>query len=282
MKSTHSLPLHVEEYGPDRPGPTLVFIPGLAGTTRYWRGHLGSLIEPYHTVLVDTLGFGDSPKPWARYTVDAHVAALYETLHPYAPFALVGHSMGTLLSIAYAARFPADVTGLVLISLPYYGGKTKAMRTVRNSSPLYRVILSNVVMAAVICMASRRIYGWLAPYVQADLPKDVAADIVKHTWRSFTSSLREVIYGYDAGQDARRLDPRMPVLCIHGDRDTIAPLTHARLLVDSLPQWQLHVLPGIDHHPLFHAPVATQRAIAAGVAQVSLQKDTFLFKEPIQ
>jgi hypothetical protein len=49
-----------------------------------------------------------------------------------------------------------------------------------------------------------------------------------------------------------------------------------------LPQWQLHVLPGIDHHPLFHAPAATQRAIAAGVAQVSLQKDAFLFKERIQ
>ncbi len=280
MKPVQPPKLHVEEYGAD--SRTLVFIPGLGGTTSYWRGHLGALQETYHTVLVDPLGFGDSPKPWAWYTVDAHVDALYETLRPYAPFTLVGHSMGTLLALAYAARHPADVNGLVLISLPYYGSREKAMRTIRNSSPLYRVFLGNVVLSAVICMVSRRIYRWLAPYVEADLPKQVAADIVKHSWRSFTSSLWEIIYNYDAARDAQILDRRIPVLCIHGDQDLVAPLTHARLLVDSLPQWQLHVLPGIDHHPLFHAPAATQRAIAAGVAQVSLQKDAFLFKERIQ
>lgn len=280
MKTVRFPQLHVEEYGPD--GRTAVFIPGLGGTTRYWRGHLGALTETHHTVLVDPLGFGDSPKPWTRYTVDTHVAALYQTLHPYAPFTLVGHSMGSLLALAYAARHPDDVNGLVLISLPYYGSREKAMRTIRNSSPLYRIFLGNVVLSAVICIVSRRIYRWLAPYVEADLPREVAADIVKHSWRSFTSSLWEVIYNYDAGQDVQILDRRIPVLCIHGDQDTIAPLTHARLLVDSLPQWQLHVLPGIDHHPLFHAPAATQRTIAAGVAQVSPQKGAFLFKERIQ
>jgi len=60
--------------------PRLVFIPGLSGTTRYWEGRLGALEKNYRILLVDPLGFGDSPKPWSRYTVDRHVDALYQTL----------------------------------------------------------------------------------------------------------------------------------------------------------------------------------------------------------
>lgn len=281
MKSEQPIELHLEEYGPDGQ-TTLVFVPGLGGTTSYWRGHLGPLTDHYRTVLVDPLGFGDSPKPWTRYTVDAHVDALYQTLHPYAPFILVGHSMGTLLSLACAVRYPADVDGLVLISLPYYGNREKAMRTIRSSSPIYRVFLGNVVLAAVICMISRRLYRWLAPYAQTYLPKEVAADIVKHSWRSFTSSLWEVIYNHDAALDALDLDPRIPVLCIHGDQDTVAPLTHARLLVERFPHWQMQILRGADHHPLFKAPNATQRAIATRAAQVSLPKGEGQIKERSQ
>ena len=200
-----------------------------------------------------------------RYTVHAHVEALQQALHRYAPFVLVGHSMGSLLSLAYAARYPENVDGLVLLSLPYYGSKDQAIRTVRTSSPLYRVFLGNMVLAAVICMVTRRLYRWLAPYIQTNLPREVAADMVKHSWRSFTSSLWEVIYSYDVAPDAKVLDGRMPVFCIHGDRDPIAPLAHVQLLANPRPQWQVQVLPGVEHHPLFSAPEATLQAIAAGV-----------------
>ena len=156
MRVDQSPRLYVEEYGP--PGHTLVFVPGLGGTTHYWQGHLGALEQTYHIVLVDPLGFGESPQPWMRYTVNAHVEALQQALHRYAPFVLVGHSMGSLLSLAYAARYPENVDGLVLLSLPYYGSKDQAIRTVRTSSPLYRVFLGNMVLAAVICMVTRRLY----------------------------------------------------------------------------------------------------------------------------
>ncbi|MDP2778124.1 MAG: alpha/beta hydrolase, partial [Anaerolineales bacterium] len=111
--------LHLIETGTD--GPTLVFIPGLSGTTRYWQGRLGALEKKHRILLVDPLGFGDSPKPWSRYTVDRHVDALYEILKNEKRFALIGHSMGTLLSIAYAARHPEQVERLVLLSVPFFG-----------------------------------------------------------------------------------------------------------------------------------------------------------------
>ena len=257
--------LHSIELGASKPKPTLVFLPGLSGTTRYWQGRLGALEESHHVVLVDPLGFGDSPKPWMRYTIDRHVAALHQTLQAYAPFTLVGHSMGTLLAITYAARHPDQVERLVLLSLPYFGGKDKAIEYFRNG-PLMNWFLTNMALAVIICVLTRRVFAWLVPYLQPGLPREVAADVVKHSWRSFTSSLWEVIYNYDVNRDADALDHRLPILCLHGDQDETAPLEGVMALAAGRPNWKIHVLPGIDHHPLLRVPEVCQRAIASGSA----------------
>lgn len=231
---------------------TLVFIPGMGGTTRYWEGRLGSLKANYRTILVDPLGFGRSPKPWTPYTVNQHVDALHQTLQNLAPFTLVGHSMGTLLSIAYSARYPEQVDRLILIGLPFYGGKEKAILHFREGPAPYRWFLSNLVLAALACMTTRRLLGKALPYLQPDLPKEVAEDVVKHSWRSFTSSLWEVIYNYDPRRDAMKIEGRIPVLCIHGDQDDVAPMDGLQKIAKDHPSWKLKILPGADHHPFLH------------------------------
>ena len=245
-------------------GPTLVFIPGLSGTTRYWQGRLGELEKKYRILLIDPLGFGDSSKPWSRYTVDSHVDALYQTLKNEKQFALVGHSMGTLLSIAYAARHPEQVERLVLLSTPFFGGDAKVARRFFSSQPVpLGWFFSNMVLAAVICMITRRVFGRLMPYFRRDLPYEVAADIVKHSWRSFTSSFWEVICNYNVKKDADVLGD-LPVLCIHGDQDDTAPLAGAMALASEQKNWQIHVLHGVDHHPWLRAPEICQRDIDTG------------------
>ena len=249
-------------------GPTLVFIPGLSGTTRYWQGRLGALEKNHRVLLMDPLGFGDSPKPWSRYTVDRHVDALYQTLKNEKRFVLIGHSMGTLLSIAYAARHPEQVERLVLVSVPFFGGNAKVARRFFNSQPIpLGWFFSNMLLAAVICMITRRVFGRLMPYFRRDLPREVAADIVKHSWRSFTSSFWEVICNYDAKRDADALGD-LPVLCIHGDQDETAPLLGALVLAAARPSWQVHILNGVDHQPWLRSPQVCQDAVASPFAYI--------------
>lgn len=99
----------------------VAFLPGLGGTTRYWHARVASLGIERRLLLVDLLGFGRSSKPWTRYSIDRHVGAVHSVLGERGPLTLVAHSLGALVSVAYAARFPSQVRTLVPLSLPYFG-----------------------------------------------------------------------------------------------------------------------------------------------------------------
>lgn len=66
--------LHVGEMGA-LDGPTLVYVPGLGGTTPYFEKHLGLLLETHRVLFADPLGLGDSPESWVRHSIDRHSIA---------------------------------------------------------------------------------------------------------------------------------------------------------------------------------------------------------------
>lgn len=244
-------------------GPLLVFLPGVGGTTRYFEPRVSPLAGSHRIVLVDLLGYGRSPKPWRRYTVDRHVAALHTVLAARGPATLVGHSFGAIAALAYAARHPGAVTGLVLLGIPYFGSLEDAVGYYRRRGGADRWLLTNMVLAAVTCVVTRRILRRLLPRLLGDLPREVAEDLVLHTWLSSVSTTWDGIYRYDSSRDADRLAAGVRVLLLHGDHDTTAPLEGARRLASDRPGWDLQVLAGVDHHPVLQAPARCRRAIAA-------------------
>ena len=64
-------PLFVERWGEH--GPTVVFLHGIGGSSRYWRG-LAAGSDGNRATAPDLLGFGRSPWPEsARYDMDDHL-----------------------------------------------------------------------------------------------------------------------------------------------------------------------------------------------------------------
>lgn len=242
-------------------GPLLVFLPGIGGTTRYWESRVSALSGDCRLMLVDLLGYGRSTKPWRRYTVDRHVTALRGVLEGRGPATLVGHSFGAIAALAYARRFPEDVVGLVLVATPYFGSLEGALAYYRERRTPDGWILTNVVLAAITCVVTRRILGHLLPRLLPDLPREVSEDLVQHTWLSSTSTMWDGVYRHDAIEDADRLPPGLPVLLLHGDRDTTAPLAGARRLAEGRNAWRLHVLAGVDHHLPLRDPEGCRAAI---------------------
>lgn len=248
--------------------PTIVFLPGIGATTRFWTYVLttgaGAALAGRH-LLIDLLGFGRSPKPWTTYDVERHVTELRRVLAPERRFTLVGHSLGARLAIAYAARYPEQVERLVLISLPYFGDAEQAKRFFRDKGA-NGWIWTHLIPMALMCLFSRRLLGWSFPYLVTSVPRVVAEDLTQMTWRSSTSTIWEVIYGYDLAADVRRLPADTPMLCLHGDRDESAPLDRMRELQALHPKCVIRVRSGATHQlPLFN-----QAWVRAQIASVLL------------
>jgi pimeloyl-ACP methyl ester carboxylesterase len=103
-------------------GPVVILVHGIASSSETFRNLLPLLTDRYRCISIDLLGFGESPEG-IDYTIEEHVEAIRQTIRSLrlrAPFTLVGHSLGSLLSSRYAAQYPAQVSHLVMVSPPIY------------------------------------------------------------------------------------------------------------------------------------------------------------------
>lgn len=244
--------------------PAVVFLHGLGGTNRYWTCATPPLPD---AAYVDLYGFGDSPRPLLRYTLERHLAALRTALVGRSGYVLVGHSLGAALALAYAARYPDDVEALLLLGLPHYGGRKAAYRWLRRHPAGW--VTTNMLVTAAVCVFTRRVVGRLLPRLLPSYPRAVAEDLVKHNMLSSTTSLWEVLYRRDLTVDADALPDRIRVHCLHGAEDASAPHAGVHALADGRPGWRVTVLPGVDHHPWLRAPEVCVRALTELIADTA-------------
>lgn len=242
----------VEADDPDR--PAFVFLHGLGATHRYWTAGEGRSWVPPGSLLVDLFGFGRSPRPLIRYTLDTHLEELEAVLASRGRFTLIGHSLGAALALAYAARHPQQVEALVLISLPVYRDEDVARRWLQPWPRGW--VLTNVVLNAIACIVTRRLVRPLLPRLLPDLPREVARDVMEHNVMSSTTSLWEVIYRHDVTGDFERLRSDIPVTFIHGSVDTTAPIEPVRAMAQRRLNGDLLTLADVDHHPWLRRPAA--------------------------
>jgi pimeloyl-ACP methyl ester carboxylesterase len=98
-----------------------VLVHGLGGTSAaIWGRVAGELADEYTVVTYDLRGTGRSERPPGPYSLDDFVGdlrALVEALELARP-ALVGHSFGGSIALAYAARYPAEVSAVVCVGGP--------------------------------------------------------------------------------------------------------------------------------------------------------------------
>lgn len=123
--------LHVRERKRIRGAKTtVVFLHGIGNSGAAWKEVTDVLAkDKVNIIVVDLLGFGQSPKPaWAQYDAAMQARALAKTLAMrgvMGKVVLVGHSMGALIAIEYAKRFESRVSRMVLCSPPLYDDKTR-------------------------------------------------------------------------------------------------------------------------------------------------------------
>lgn len=253
-------PLHVERWGH---GPAVTFLHGLGASGRYWR-QLRDHLPDISAVAPDLLGFGGSPSPAAsRFDVDAHLDALLPVLP--APSIIVAHSTGSILAAALAARHPELARGVLLLGAPAFPDAATAEADIGRLGLLARLTVDRSRWArwscAVMCRL-RPVAVAIAPHVSRDLPREIASDGARHTWRSYSGTLHEVVVGHRMLPDL--LAYAGPTVALHGRDDPTAPLGYVQDLADMLGRaghhFDLRVVDG-DHHLAVRRPLVVAEAV---------------------
>lgn len=218
---------------------TIVFLPGLLGTTSYWKaGDLGMLADGNRLLFVDLLGFGQSPWPSIPYTLDVHLDWLRRTLVAHGAtedVVLVAHSFGAVVAAYYAERYPNDVGELVLFGAPVYGSEDEARARVGRMSALAGLLVNNRPVARIVCAIHNvtiPIARRLAPGLRRDLPPAVARDATLHHWPSLDGSVRNVILTRPMSIALRGAKAR--VTFVYGRQDDVSDPGSVRVLASEV------------------------------------------------
>ena len=111
--------LHLREMGEGH--PAVLLDSALGGSSMSWYRVQPELARFTRACTYDRAGFGWSDPARRPRTAEAMTEELHELLRAAAmppPFVLAGHSYGSLVCQIYAARYPQEVGGLVLVDPP--------------------------------------------------------------------------------------------------------------------------------------------------------------------
>ncbi|MCL5045003.1 MAG: alpha/beta hydrolase [Deltaproteobacteria bacterium] len=266
-KSFHSraLKLHYLEWNGGARGPALVFLHGAGANAWWWDLVCRRMPASWRLWALDQRGHGASQ--WARppaygapdYAAD--IAAFVRALALNAPV-IVGHSMGALNGLAYAAAFPAAVSAAVAVDVaapPSARRKRLLSRLAQMPAPVYPDLA-----------AARRRFSLMPPEdgVASSVRSFIAARSVAPARQGgYTLSFDRALLGADAGADVFTLVRALtvPLLLVRGERSQAMSATTAAQLARLNPGATMVTLGGAGHHIPLERPRELARAIVAFV-----------------
>jgi pimeloyl-ACP methyl ester carboxylesterase len=218
-------------------GPPTVLLHGLLGSNRYWGGGFDRLADNGLLLAPDLLGFGASPRPVSGYGPEEHGHALMSslrTINVSGKLLLVGHSLGALIAIWMAGRYPDQVRGVVAFAPPLYRDPRKARQQIARVGWLERLFGPDKWAAKMacrnLCQARPGLAARLYSIIRPDLPYPLVEDSTRHSWASYSETLRRVIL---AAEGASWLaSAASPVLLLAGTDDQYLDLEFLRSLAD--------------------------------------------------
>lgn len=238
------------EDGARHGGVPLVVVHGYNGSCDYWFPFfLPSLAVERRVLALDLPGNGLSGK-LPRHTTETYVEFLSAFLDALGieRADLMGHSMGGMLSVAMAARYPDRIRRLVLVDS---AGLPELAR------PHWTVPLR------ALTDSSNRQWRMYPTFVKIGLRARAAREGL------------DMIRKYSVRRDLRRL--RVPTLIVWGSRDRVVPLEHGAFMAKHIPGARLAVVRGAGHMPFYERPEECNRIVlgflrgeATGVAPDSI------------
>ena len=223
-------------------GAPVVLLHGIASSSVTYEFVVPELKKSHHVLAVDLLGFGQSTAPReAAFTIDEHVDAVVATIDSVAvktPLTLVGHSLGALIAIRLAARYPKYVAHLVIVSPPVY------MQSDQEVNPLERAQMDAYLKLYDFMRANPTFTKTAAQALERISPIRNLVDVSEANWRAFSLSLERCIESQSTVTDLAQV--RCGVDLIYGTLDPFLAPAGLRV-IERMRGVATTKVDGVDH-----------------------------------
>ena len=245
--------LHYQDTGPSKNATPILFLHGFGASLQTWDAWAQALSEDYRVISVDLPGFGlTGEDPSGIYTDQRSVEVLEAFLKELnlPKVVLVGNSMGGKLAWQFTARYPNQVSKLVLISPDGYAspgiqyGKKPDVPAIAD---LYRYFFSKTFLAMNLkpayadpktlndALVNRYYDLMLAPGVRGAILARMQQTVLQDPVPSLSSI-------------------QVPTLLIWGEKDAFIPISNSNDYLKVMPNAKRVSLPNIGHLPQEEQP----------------------------
>ncbi len=245
----------------DRGLPPVLFIHGFGASIGHWEHNFAAFADRHPVYGVDLVGWGGSRKPNIDYDIDLWVEQVYDFWQTFIgePIVLMGNSIGSLVALVAAARYPEMAARLVMVSLPDLSAEQElipiSLQPIVNG--IKRLILSPPLLHTLFKFVSQpkfaRKWAQIA-YFNSDRVTDDLVDLFLAPAREkeAPAAFVRIMQGMTSSKfspNIRKLLPKMdvPMLLIWGLQDRMIPPGTAKLLVNLNPLLELVNLESVGH-----------------------------------
>jgi 3-oxoadipate enol-lactonase len=240
----------------DPASPPLVFLHGIGGAARGWRGQLKAFGDHYHAIAWDMPGYGGSEALPA-----VSIAALADALQDFlqqvgaARPILVGHSIGGMIVQQFLVRHPDIPRAVVLAQTsPAFGnaaGDWQKNFIAARFGPLDRGETMRTLAPSLV----KDIVGDEPDPAGIELARDCMASVPEQTYRATMLSM----LGFDLRAALKNI--AVPALVLSGSRDKNAPAPTMAKMASTIPSAEYVDIEGAGHLVNLERPKAFNAAL---------------------
>jgi pimeloyl-ACP methyl ester carboxylesterase len=247
--------------------PTVVLETGLGGMSAAWGWIQPELAKSCRVVSYDRAGLGwsdaDASPKTARRAVH-RLRAILQQAGVSSPFVLVGHSMGGLLIRVFAACYPAEVAGMVLLDACHPDQHLRSTAIATHMRTGFRVLRSVPLLTR---LGYVRLAGLFSAWSAGLPPRQAAeADTFLASYRHLRTTREESLAWEELCAEVRSIGGlgNLPLAVVTAGRDVLPgqPELQGELAALSRDSFQLAVR-GADHVTLVTARDHALRVVAA-------------------
>jgi len=237
-------------------GSAVVMIHGFPLTREIWNAQAEALARTHRVVRPDLRGMGASSVPDGPYLMETLASDVAATLDALAVerAALVGHSVGGYVALAFARMYTERVTHLALVcsrlaadTQEIAENRRKSADSIEREGTRPREMIARL----------------LAPETLSER-EEIAQRAVEISSRIESRGAAAMLRGMAMRVPSDDIAPDLdvPVLVLAGARDAIIPMEEARAVARAFPKGRLVICERSGHLPMLEEPARVTEALS--------------------